>query len=208
MMCFYSLDGTFTPPKGVRGGQGSPSPSAYKVLATGAIEELPDLVGAQQLLPGECIGSRSTGGGGYGDPFERDPAKVLADVREGYISVERARSTYGVVLVGDISRPESLRVADEQPERGAVPVRSAPRSDRPPSPRRFDAPRRAVPTAADAFRLVLEPTLSDRHRDRGVHARRSHRFCAVVRHRSQADGCEVDGHQHVRDGGVHIIDAG
>lgn len=38
------------------------------------------------------------GGGGYGPPFARDPARVAADVREGYVTLERAREDYGVVL--------------------------------------------------------------------------------------------------------------
>jgi N-methylhydantoinase B len=38
------------------------------------------------------------GGGGYGDPLEREPAAVLADIREGYVTVEAAERDYGVVL--------------------------------------------------------------------------------------------------------------
>lgn len=38
------------------------------------------------------------GGGGYGDPLERDPEKVKDDARDGFISLEAARNTYGVVL--------------------------------------------------------------------------------------------------------------
>ena len=38
------------------------------------------------------------GGGGYGDPLERDPERVAADVRKGYVSREEARRTYGVVV--------------------------------------------------------------------------------------------------------------
>ncbi|MDO9501135.1 hydantoinase B/oxoprolinase family protein [Falsiroseomonas sp.] len=38
------------------------------------------------------------GGGGWGDPLERDPAKVLKDVRNEFLSPERARADYGVVL--------------------------------------------------------------------------------------------------------------
>ena len=38
------------------------------------------------------------GGGGYGPPWRRDPARVLADVRDGYVSLERARSAYGVAI--------------------------------------------------------------------------------------------------------------
>jgi N-methylhydantoinase B len=38
------------------------------------------------------------GGGGYGSPWRRDPMRVLADVRDGYVSVERALSDYGVAV--------------------------------------------------------------------------------------------------------------
>ena len=38
------------------------------------------------------------GGGGYGDPIERDPERVAADVRDGYVSEDEARRTYGVVV--------------------------------------------------------------------------------------------------------------
>ncbi len=38
------------------------------------------------------------GGGGYGPPWERDPARVLEDVGNGYVSLERARTDYGVAI--------------------------------------------------------------------------------------------------------------
>ena len=38
------------------------------------------------------------GGGGYGDPLEREPERVLADVREGLVSVEAAEREYGIIL--------------------------------------------------------------------------------------------------------------
>ena len=41
----------------------------------------------------------SAGGGGYGDPLERDPAAVRDDVADGYVSIERARKDYGVVVL-------------------------------------------------------------------------------------------------------------
>ena len=39
-----------------------------------------------------CVGS---GGGGYGNPRERDPALIEEDLRDGYISQESARQNYG-----------------------------------------------------------------------------------------------------------------
>ena len=40
------------------------------------------------------------GGGGFGDPLARDPARVAEDVRDGYVSAARAEADYGVVLDG------------------------------------------------------------------------------------------------------------
>jgi N-methylhydantoinase B len=49
-----------------------------------------------QLNPGDVVSYRTCGGGGYGDPLERDPALVVDDVRNGKVSIERARTVYGV----------------------------------------------------------------------------------------------------------------
>jgi N-methylhydantoinase B len=46
------------------------------------------------------------GGGGFWDPLERDPARVLADVRSGYVSVKAAQRGYGVVIRVDGRRFE------------------------------------------------------------------------------------------------------
>ncbi len=43
----------------------------------------------------------AAGGGGYGDPLDREPAAVARDVAERWVSAERARSDYGVALTGD-----------------------------------------------------------------------------------------------------------
>ena len=41
------------------------------------------------------------GGGGYGDPLDRPPEAVLADVVEGWVSAAAATELYGVVLTAD-----------------------------------------------------------------------------------------------------------
>jgi N-methylhydantoinase B len=51
-----------------------------------------------ELAPGERITGRISGGGGYGDPLERDPDSVRADVAAGIVSPERAREQYGVIV--------------------------------------------------------------------------------------------------------------
>jgi len=50
------------------------------------------------LKNGESVIAYTPGGGGYGPPLERDPARVLKDVEEGWITVGRARDAYGVVF--------------------------------------------------------------------------------------------------------------
>lgn len=50
---------------------------------------------------GDVISFQQSGAGGYGPPFERDPARVREDVLDGYVSLERARSEYGVVIDPD-----------------------------------------------------------------------------------------------------------
>ena len=55
---------------------------------------------ADYPLKGEDIFSLDTpGGGGLGDPFARDPERVLADVNEGYVTPEAARTSYGVAVI-------------------------------------------------------------------------------------------------------------
>lgn len=51
-----------------------------------------------QVKVGDSFTRPSAGGGGLGDPLERDPGAVLEDVIDGYVSVERARKDYGVVI--------------------------------------------------------------------------------------------------------------
>ena len=53
-----------------------------------------------QLAPGDRIRVSTPGGGGFGDPFRRDPGKVAKDVARGYYTVEQAQKLYGV-KVGD-----------------------------------------------------------------------------------------------------------
>ena len=51
-----------------------------------------------RLKKGDAYMMRSGGGGGFGNPAEREPALVARDVREGYVSPDAARHAYGVAL--------------------------------------------------------------------------------------------------------------
>jgi N-methylhydantoinase B len=53
---------------------------------------------ATVLRRGDVIQHDQPGGGGFGDPFTRDPARVAADVRDEKITVEFARREHGVVI--------------------------------------------------------------------------------------------------------------
>lgn len=53
----------------------------------------------------------SNGAGGWGDPLDREPRRVLIDVRDEYVTIEGAARDYGVVVVGDpVCDPEGLAV--------------------------------------------------------------------------------------------------
>ncbi len=52
--------------------------------------------------PGDIISLRGSGGGGYGDPFDRAVELVVDDVRRGFVSREHARSAYGVEIGADL----------------------------------------------------------------------------------------------------------
>jgi len=50
------------------------------------------------VLAGQVVRVVTTGGGGWGDPLEREPERVVRDVIEGKVSPGAARTDYGVVL--------------------------------------------------------------------------------------------------------------
>ena len=52
----------------------------------------------QYVQPGDILWSKSGGGGGVGNPFDRDAERVRWDVLNGYISTGKAKTAYGVVL--------------------------------------------------------------------------------------------------------------
>jgi N-methylhydantoinase B len=90
------------PPWGLWGGTAG-EPGGYLLRQPGESEFRPKAGARIPVAVGASAIVRTGGGGGWGDPCERDPAKVADDVREGLISRERARDLYGVVLHEDLS---------------------------------------------------------------------------------------------------------
>jgi N-methylhydantoinase B len=82
------------PPAGVSGG--SEGSRARFVVRLGRKDEFETPASARvEMQTGERFLLQSAGAGGYGDPHERDPAAVAADVAEGYVSAEAAKRDYG-----------------------------------------------------------------------------------------------------------------
>ena len=87
--------------------------ASYVLNPDGEAMELESKV-TLELKPGDVVSYRTCGGGGYGPPGERDPQQVLRDVREGKVSLERARTVYRVAIdadawVVDEEKTEQLR---------------------------------------------------------------------------------------------------
>jgi N-methylhydantoinase B len=74
-----------------------------------------------KLEPGTTVRILSPGGGGYGDPLDRDPAAVAKDVADGFVTADEARETYGVVLPAN----GSVDVSATERQRGARRTRRA-----------------------------------------------------------------------------------
>ena len=83
-------------PHGLFGGQPGKTAS-YVLVRDGADRPLSSKV-TLDLSPDDVMSYRTCGGGGYGPPEEREPERVLRDVREGRVSVERARDVYRVAI--------------------------------------------------------------------------------------------------------------
>ena len=85
-------------PQGIDGGH--PGGTGGCIINPGAGDErsMPSRFGDQRLKTGDVLRVERPGGGGVGAAFERSPEAVLEDVRQGYVSVERARSEYGIVV--------------------------------------------------------------------------------------------------------------
>ena len=82
---------------GVNGGKAG-QPFRVTVDSEGDGRELSGLVDGEPVLAGQVVRVCTTGGGGWGDPLEREPDRVLRDVMDGKVSHEAARADYGVVL--------------------------------------------------------------------------------------------------------------
>jgi N-methylhydantoinase B len=116
-------DRWFVPPWGVNGGK--PGQRSWKQLVTASGEKrmLPSKCDDIDVGPDDVLQFVTWGGGGWGDPLERDPALVLLEVQRGLVTAEGARA-YGVVCGADgldVAATEALR-GEQRAGRGALAV--------------------------------------------------------------------------------------
>jgi len=126
----YSVtcDRAVIPPWGVLGGESAAPISNWVTEADGGRRAMFVLgkVSSYPMVRGDSVTIQAAGGGGYGDPLDRDPQAVADDVLDGYVTHARAREVYGVVMDAaaagaDLAqtREQRARLRDARP-RGIV----------------------------------------------------------------------------------------
>jgi N-methylhydantoinase B/oxoprolinase/acetone carboxylase alpha subunit len=91
------------PPEGLFGGR----PGAKAQFLVNGAPGNP--FGLTQLKPGDVVTIDAAGGGGCGNPLDREPERVARDVIQGYVTLEKAREDYGVII-----HPKTLTLEEEE----------------------------------------------------------------------------------------------
>jgi N-methylhydantoinase B len=114
-------------PYGLYGGRPGRAAQNYLIGPDGAVRPLPAKV-TMTMKRGEVFRHEQAGPGGWGDPLERDPARVLRDVRNELVSLASARDDYGVVIDPATGTVDVSATADRRAR-----LRDRARASRPPS---------------------------------------------------------------------------
>jgi N-methylhydantoinase B len=91
----------YFPLEGAAGGLPGATTELLLHRADGHTERVSTAAAGVELLAGECFEIRCASGGGVGDPLDRDPVLVVADVTAGLFGAAAAKETYGVALRPD-----------------------------------------------------------------------------------------------------------
>ena len=105
-------------PWGFRGGDDGGVASLNLARVDGEIQAMPSKVPHTTLNAGDrfvCVGPA---GGGYGDPFQRDPTRVLMDVKDGLVSRQSAERDYGVAITKELILDDSATATLRQTHSG------------------------------------------------------------------------------------------
>lgn len=103
-------------PWGVLGG-GAGAPFEVILERKGQAAERIGKIDLLQVNRGDLVTINTPGGGGYGNPLDRDVEAVLGDIRRGFVTPPYAEATYGVIVtdgVVDIAATEALRALRRQ----------------------------------------------------------------------------------------------
>ena len=100
-------------PWGLHGGRPGPSAQAFILRKGGVREALPSKK-MIVLHPGDQLWEYVTRGAGHGDPLDREPDSVLADVLDGKVSRETAREVYGVAFTPDGAAVDEVATKDRR----------------------------------------------------------------------------------------------
>jgi N-methylhydantoinase B len=119
------LDNVRFPCWGANGGRAGRTGEVVVNPGTEGERRIPPIADDVELHRGDLLRITTGGGGGWGDPFAREPERVRLDVLRGFVSLAGARADYGVAL-----DPETLDLDPQETER----LRAAPR----PAPEMFD----------------------------------------------------------------------
>ena len=112
------IDGVTMPAWGVKGGLNGGSGRVTVNPGTPQEQELAPFSDGNVLNKGDVIRLETGGGGGWGHPFDRPVKTVLADILNGYVSLEAARRDYGVALTPDgrtVDEAETERLRADRP---------------------------------------------------------------------------------------------
>jgi N-methylhydantoinase B len=111
----FQDDRAYTYPWGVAGGTHGQRSEKKLIRTDGTEEELPSKVENVPVEAGDKLLFRTAGGGGLGDPLEREAETVALEVRRGLVTETAARDEYGVVLDDDGTVDEAA-TADRREE--------------------------------------------------------------------------------------------
>jgi N-methylhydantoinase B len=106
-MVAIRIDSVKNPPWGIHGGKSGRHGIAVVNPGTPDERQLDPLSDGNMLKKGDIFRIETGGGGGYGHPYDRPVADVVADVLGGFVSAQAARDEYGVVMGDDAANTEA-----------------------------------------------------------------------------------------------------
>jgi N-methylhydantoinase B len=113
-MVSMRIDSVAFPPWGVAGGHAAGTGRC--IINPGRADErvLEPLSDGNMVRGGDIVRIETGGGGGWGHPFDREPERVVQDVRDGFVSRASAEAQYGVVLTGDGASIDAAATAERR----------------------------------------------------------------------------------------------